>query len=131
MGLDQYAYRIKNGEALEIAYWRKHNRLQGWMENLWIEKGKPNPQTDPNTGEVFDDFNCVDLELGWEDIIRLSDEIKNRRLPETGGFFFGGDSYDYRNDRGDYQDLKEGLIFLETARMVLDAGDKVVYSSWW
>ena len=101
------------------------------MENLWVEKGKPTPQTDPNTGEVFDDFNCVDLELGWEDIIRLSDEIKNRRLPETGGFFFGGDSYDYRNNRGDYQDLKEDLVFLETAKMVLDAGDKVIYSSWW
>ena len=43
----------------------------------------------------------------------------------------GGDSYDYRNDQGDYQDLQEDLIFLETARMVLDAGDKVIYSSWW
>ena len=46
MGLDQYAYRIKEGQGFEIAYWRKHNRLQGWMENLWVEKGKPNSQKD-------------------------------------------------------------------------------------
>ena len=33
MGLDQYAFsENKDGERTEIAYWRKHNRLQGWME---------------------------------------------------------------------------------------------------
>ena len=70
MGLDQYAYRVKaNGEPFEIAYWRKHNRLQGWMENLWVEKGKPNIQKHPDTGELIDEFNCVDMELTWEDII--------------------------------------------------------------
>ena len=39
MGLDMYASRrppVEKGE--EIAYWRKHNRLHGWMEELWREK---------------------------------------------------------------------------------------------
>ena len=51
MGLDQYA-TARKGEARtddegytyyedskELAYWRKHPSLQGWMEDLWIEKG--------------------------------------------------------------------------------------------
>ena len=49
MGLDQYAYARpvgvesddgKNNE--ELTYWRKHNRLQGWMEELWEDRGRPN-----------------------------------------------------------------------------------------
>ena len=88
MGLDQYAYRIKNGEALEIAYWRKHNRLQGWMENLWVQRGKPNPQKDED-GNVIDEFNCVDLELDEEDLDKLEESLDSKELPETSGFFFG------------------------------------------
>ena len=36
MGLDQYARIRKPGE--EIMYWRKHNRLQGWMTDLWMKR---------------------------------------------------------------------------------------------
>ena len=40
MGLDMYAYIARKksedfNSAREIAYWRKHPNLQGWMENLW------------------------------------------------------------------------------------------------
>jgi hypothetical protein len=40
MGLDMYAYarppRKRNSdEDVSICDWRKHNRLQGWMEDLW------------------------------------------------------------------------------------------------
>ena len=44
MGLDQYAYastEIKSEDREELSYWRKHNRLQGWMEALWEDKGRP------------------------------------------------------------------------------------------
>jgi len=42
MGLDQFAYSVDaKGKREEIAYWRKHPNLQGWMEALWIEKGYP------------------------------------------------------------------------------------------
>ena len=45
MGLDQNAYaQNKNGEDEHLADWRKHNRLQGWMEDLWNEKGRPNAE---------------------------------------------------------------------------------------
>ena len=40
MGLDQYAYKVvahDEDNRDEIAYWRKHPNLQGWMEQLWRE----------------------------------------------------------------------------------------------
>ena len=126
MGLDQYAFRVKeNGERTEIAYWRKHNRLQGWMENLYIKKGG------------LEDFNCVDVEVGWEDIIQLQEDITNRSLPHTQGFFFGNDSYGIDpdviqlDDNGMYEDLQNDLDFINVAKVALDCNDKIVYSSWW
>ena len=111
MGLDQYAHC---GEE-EIAYWRKHNRLQGWMENLYREKG--------GTG----DFNCVDVELTLEDLDQLEAAINDMDLPETHGFFFGTDSY------VDYEEwYKDGdLKFIADARKAINAGKTVTYSSWW
>lgn len=42
MGLDQYAYYLDDkNERVELAYWRKHPNLQGWMEALWEKKGCP------------------------------------------------------------------------------------------
>ena len=42
MGLDMYAYRRgacqSKKEMTQIAEWRKHNRLHGYMEDLWISK---------------------------------------------------------------------------------------------
>lgn len=126
MGLDQYAYRVKeDGERTEIAYWRKHNRLQGWMENLYTKKGGT------------EEFNCVDVELGWEDVIQLEQDIANRSLPHTGGFFFGNDSYGIDpdivqpDDNGMYWDLQNDLKFIDIAKVALDCNDKVIYSSWW
>ena len=66
MGLDQNAYKVsQDGERVELAYWRKHNRLQGWMENKYIDNG--------GTKE----FNCVALELTLEDIEELDVVINN------------------------------------------------------
>ena len=69
MGLDQYALVREPGE--EIMYWRKHNRLQGWMADLYQEK----------TGEV--DMNCRDLRLEEKDIDNLEQAIKDRGLKEA------------------------------------------------
>ena len=114
MGLDQYAYRVvahdtENRE--EIAYWRKHPNLQGWMEQLWRAGG--------GQGE----FNCVDVELTVEDLDNLEDDITNNALPETNGFFFGSDSDDYYAE----QDRE----FIKQAREAIDKGYIVLYSSWW
>ena len=120
MGLDQYAYiASKAGGAWddtsrqEIAYWRKHPNLHGWMQKLWESKG--------NSGE----FNGDELELTWEDIDRLENDIKSGVVAklDTTGFFFGRPSDDvYYED-----DLK----FCVNAKAETFLGRKVFYNSSW
>ena len=56
MGLDQYAYtREKIKEQDPDFYWRKHSKLQAFMENIWYnELGNE------------DDINCKELVLTKE-----------------------------------------------------------------
>ena len=115
MGLDQYAIsRDSNGENTELAYWRKHNRLQGWMESLWTLK----------TGKGEDELNCEEMELTENDLDLLEESIKERSLPETQGFFFGSDSYERETDEKD-------LEFITKARQAIKNGEIVIYSCWW
>lgn len=123
MGLDQFAYYIdNNGKREEIACWRKHPNLHGWMENLWNEKGRPN-ETEETSGMGLSNFNCVPVELSYEDLDALEKDITNNHMPQTVGFFFGNDSDDYYKE----QDLE----FIRSARSALDSGRKVYYDSWW
>ena len=123
MGLDQYA-TARRGEAktddegftyyedsMELSYWRKHPNLQGWMEDLYHEKG----------GEQ--EFNCVDLELTLEDLELLEESLDEEALPETAGFFFGTDSSDYY--------AEADREFIREARAAIKQGYTSVYSSWW
>lgn len=132
MGLDQYAYaRAKDvvpddhSPSVEMAYWRKHPNLQGWMERLWVAKGKPmiNGDDPPEETEWGTGFNGIELELTTEDIDRLEQDILNDKLPATTGFFFGNPSDEYYRE----QDLQ----FVREARANLFLGLKVFYNSSW
>ena len=75
MGLDQYAYarpprKRNNEDDIQIMEWRKHNRLQGWMQSLWENKGCPNVEAEAD-GDEMGDFNCVELQLTRSDIDEL------------------------------------------------------------
>ena len=98
-------------DSIELAYWRKHPNLQGWMEDLWLAKG--------GEGE----FNCVDLELKIEDLDLLEQSLDESALPETVGFFFGANSDDHYSE----QDRE----FIVQARASIKQGYKVIYHSWW
>lgn len=120
MGLDMYAYAstqandsAKQGKLVqrEIAYWRKHPNLHGWMRRLWESKG--------NSG----DFNGDELELTWEDLDALEQDVRENRLPATTGFFFGQD----RDDEYRESDLK----FIREAKAELFTGLRVFYNSSW
>jgi hypothetical protein len=122
MGLDMYAYAAARAglewdgkNQREIAYWRKHPNLHGWMEQLWRSRNT-NPAADPM-------FNGVELELTWEDLEQLEEDIKDGRLPHTTGFFFGDNSDDYYRS----QDLE----FVRQARAEIFTGLKVFYNSSW
>ena len=139
MGLDMYAYSVaqggqNDGEQQSLADWRKHNRLHGWMEDLWEDKGSPyNGDLDDHDGA----FNCVPVELTLEDLNQLEADINQKVLPETGGFFFGNDSFDWEDDdgnkpkEGDYYYKQTDLQFIKDARKAINEGKKVYYDSWW
>lgn len=123
MGLDQYAHAIdNNGEKEELAYWRKHPNLQGWMENLWHNKGCQGKPEEPNSLGMSD-FNCIPVELDHSDLDSLEKDILDNNLPDTMGFFFGNDSDEHYREND--------LEFIRKAREALDAGLTVEYSSWW
>ena len=123
MGLDMYAY-VANKESnhstdtasQEIAYWRKHPNLHGWMERLWRSKNDLGDLNDPM-------FNGVELELTFDDIMQLEKDINNGDLPSTSGFFFGDNSDDYYKE----QDLE----FVYEAKSRLFLGQRVFYNSSW
>ena len=142
MGLDMYAYvaarakqqdefyesgeyNDKTGEfvntkvtkPIEIAYWRKHPNLHGWMEQLWQSKGSPRSEDDDVS------FNHIELELTWEDIDQLERGINEGALPSTTGFFFGDPADEYYREA----DLK----FIKEARSQLFLGLRVFYNSSW
>lgn len=128
MGLDQYAYVASKAGVMneyysqdandntiskprELAYWRKHPNLQGWMRQVWESRG--------NSG----DFNGDELELTWQDLDELEQAVTHGQLPATGGFFFGENSDDYYR--------QSDLEFIKNARAELFLGLKVFYNSSW
>ena len=99
----------------ELAYWRKHPNLHGWMERLW--NSRSGGYQDGNT------FNGIELELTYDDLEQLELDVIAGTLPGTSGFFFGNDADDH------YQDLD--LEFIRNARAELFMGLKVFYNSSW
>tara|TARA_R110001583_G_scaffold70887_1_gene200140 strand:- start:12963 stop:13352 length:390 start_codon:yes stop_codon:yes gene_type:complete len=129
MGLDQYAYRRlpdEDGDGnITISQWRKHNRLHGWMEQLWEDRGRP---YEGSLDDVEDhSFNCIELEITLDDLEQLEVDINNKLLPETGGFFFGNDSYENYQQYHEEKDLN----FIMEAREAITNGQKVYYDSSW
>jgi len=124
MGLDMFAYTF-NGktesevdfdtnnvtETTEIAYWRKHPNLHGWMEQLYYEKGGKD-----------DSFNGSNVVLTKGDLDSLEQDIIDGTLPDTSGFFFG---------KSDGSEQNEDLEFIAKAREAIEEGKIVYYSSWW
>jgi hypothetical protein len=134
MGLDMYAYsraKDKESKANELQYWRKHNALHGLLEDMWNDKGQPIPQwMRDEYPEDFEQervipFNGIEMELTEADINYIESAVMANELPETEGFFFGGDSrFDEHNKAGD-------LEFIKKAREALARGEEVFYTSSW
>ena len=107
----------------ELAYWRKHPNLHGWMEQLWVKKGSPGVDLKNYPPDQDPDFNGVELELTWDDIDELELAVKKRKLPPTTGFFFGNSA--------DKEYYDEDLSFIQKARAELFMGLQVFYNSSW
>lgn len=127
MGLDQFAYTAANQaevDTRELAYWRKHPNLQGWMEALWLEKLDAQGMK-PEDSPWGSTFNGVELELTWDDLVRLEEDILSGKIAslQTVGFFFGNASDDYYKE----QDLE----FVRKAKAEIFSGLRVFYNSSW
>lgn len=138
MGLDQYAYAAARAGQMdeyynapgsyvdgewtvpgqtkprELAYWRKHPNLHGWMEKLAERKNLE-----------YGSFNGIELDLTWEDLDKLEKDLQNGSVAnlQTVGFFFGDPSDHYYRDHD--------LDFIKRARAELFSGLKVFYNSSW
>jgi len=131
MGLDQYMYaasKAQDSNTRELAYRRKHPNLHGWMEKLWLKKlGIPLYADDQFKENLhpLGDFNGVELELTYEDIVQLEQDIQSGKMAslDTTGFFFGRPSDDHYYD----DDLK----FCVDAKAELFFKFKVFYNSSW
>lgn len=145
MGLDMYAYVAAKANAQadyyeaeygkditlkgtvpeprEIAYWRKHPNLHGWMEQLWIRKVNAAGDVIVEDGDGFGTFNGIELELTREDLDELEVAVNKGLLPSTSGFFFGNNADEHYKE----QDLN----FIKQARADLFCGLKVFYNSSW
>ena len=150
MGLDMYAYvatregqqreyydgaewdeitkdlvNTKVNKPREIAYWRKHPNLHGWMEQLWRDKKylvQPTNASAPVQSDS-DTFNGIEIELTAEDLDELERAVVHKKLPSTRGFFFGEEADQFYHDKD--------LAFIKAARIEMFMGLKVFYNSSW
>ena len=64
------------------------------------------------------------------DGVLLEEAVENREFPETGGFFFGSDSYE-EYDHPEWGNYTKDKEFIAEARKLLAEGFEVYYNSWW
>ena len=128
MGLDQYAYlRERNqmpddaDESGEQFYWRKHARLQMFMEKQYnkLNGGRPH-------GGMF---NCVELPLNEEQLLELQEAINTKYYDHfcDGGFFYGHQFQEQSVEEYKEQDNK----FVDQALAHIKAGGDVIYLCSW
>ena len=126
MGLDQYAFSVKNKAVINRFEYNqdyKHNEIFGcgknrflhnWMEELYQSLGGK------------DEFNMKIVQVLPEDIDKLEKDTKSGKIKEYDkpGFFFGDRPF------GDYE-YSSIMDFCERAREEFKYGNAVFYESWY
>lgn len=67
---------VENVDTVELAYWRKHPDLHGYIVKTFADG--------------VDD--CQVIELKEADVRMIRTAVRNEKLPYTSGFFFGASS---------------------------------------
>ena len=114
MGLDQYAYIRKNTKEF---YWRKHSKLQEFMENVWYQEQGNN-----------EEFNCKELILTKKILEKLLKCVETNTLPESPGKFFYG--HQFQDDAAKVSQ-KADIKFCKEALQAIEDGKQVIYSCWY
>ena len=149
MGLDQYAGMIEEQKSehfknedgsydtWEMAVpfeWRKHARLQEFMNRLYMERNKigskwEQSQIDEDGKAWITPISWSSIELSSEDIDSLEKAIDNGYSDYfcDGGFFWGHQSQEEMAK--EYKDRDKE--FVKFAREALSKGEKVFYQCSW
>lgn len=126
MGLDQWAFRVKNKAVLnrfdynqdyehkQFFYWRKNRYVHNWMEKLYQSLGGK------------DEFNMKIVQVLPEDIDKLEEDTKSGKIKQynKSGFFFGDQSFEY-------QEYDSIMSFCRMAREEFKKDNAVFYESWY
>ncbi len=119
MGLDQYAYLKSAGkDATPEFVWRKHSKLQTFMENLFAIK----------TGQGAAELNCEELTLTAQDLNALEGLLADQSLPECAGGFFYGHQF---QEEAAQEYAEQDAAFCAWAKTQINDGEVVIYSCWW
>jgi hypothetical protein len=112
MGLDMSIYVKQNGgedsgyEYNQVAYWRKHPDLHGYIVNTFAD-GVDECQKIP-----LDEFKVQNIMAA----------IRNKSLPKTSGFFFGSSNG---------SESENDLMQLQEVLNAIKKGYKVYYQASW
>jgi hypothetical protein len=145
-----------NFHTLNDTYeWRKHSRLQTFMQALFVAKnaeliqqvikeqgGKdtevPDLPVDINQRRevlqmlsllpMMQDFNCKEVELEKEDILVLKNMTQDNDLPFCNDGFFWGQQF---QEEAMKEYKEQDLEFCSKALQWIEEGKKVYYSPWW
>lgn len=115
MGLDMHFKSVSNGISEEICYFRKHADLNGFLQELWLEK---HPDKSP------DDFNCTDFRITKEILNKLKKFVNtpdNSRKTYC-GFFWG------QSDSDKWERTRE---LLEEIERRIKNRERIIYYAWW
>ena len=139
MGLDQHAhaknhqvnwelfYSNDKEETKKVFVWRKHARLQKFMDTMWK---KQNPNTKASNGFNLG-FNADDnpVIMTQEVVEKLEEAIKENYHDYFAhdGFFWGQQFQEESVKQYKDQDLK----FLEYCKEALKSGEEVIYECSW
>ena len=111
MGLDMSLYGKvgANGRSEELAYWRKHPNLHGYIVKTFANGVD----------------ECQIIPLSISDLRKIIDAVNKRELPHTTGFFFG-ESF---GDEGpsDIQKIEGAIDWLQQR----GANARVYYQASW
>ena len=99
------------GQKLQIGCWRKHPNLHGYIVK--------------NFASGVDE--CQRIDLSREDMKDIIEAIKEKRLPETKGFFFG--ESDGSEDEESIQIFEKAIEWVST--IVCNESRNVYYEASW
>ena len=101
---------------MEIAYWRKHPNLHGYIVQAF------------NKG--VDD--CTPIELTPKDLNQIADAIEKNELPKTEGFFFGSSEHHEEGKKENIKIFRDASAWLDK-KLVAKNGDwfSIHYEASW